>query len=126
MNGYTQVNVYGKLLAGYREYWIAAPYPIEVDTPWGEKERGFLGVDVYKPIDKNGEDVLYPTLYPIIVSGTWHVILKPPVNGWIWCKESEMLVAGDFLNVAVVDPEEPEWLAELASEFEFDLVREIV
>lgn len=125
MDGYTQVNVYGKLMCGGREYYIISPYPLQVDTAWGERERGFLGVDVYKIIGSFGDMGLYPTPHPIIVSGTWHIVLRPPEPNWIWCKASEMLVADDFTNVDVIDPLKPEWLAELVAEFEFDLVREI-
>ena len=128
LTGYIQTPIYGKLITGNHEYWIAAPYPIEFDTPWGEKVKGFLGVDKWEPIGSidavgiHNADALYPTIYPIIVSGTWHVILKPPKKGWIWCKASEMLVADDFTNVDVIDPIEPEWLSQM---IEFDLVREI-
>lgn len=94
---YNKTQVYGKLFAGTETYWIVSPHPEILDNLWDELlHTAFFGVNC----EKYGQEEwavgeyrpIYPVPYAIVVSGTWHIELRPPVgDGCIWCEKPSLL-----------------------------------
>lgn len=97
MSEFNKIQVYGKLFAGGQEYWVVSPHPENLDNPWDDMfERAFFGVNRNSGewgkagTEYQGEQ-LYPVPCAIIVSGTWHIELRPPAkHAYIWCEKPDL------------------------------------
>lgn len=116
---YNKLEVYGKLFTGGETYWVVSPHPEVLDNLWDELlHTAFFGVntEVYK-WDFVGEleykQTLYPVPYAIVVSGTWHIELRPTVGeGTILCEKPVLLDQEADLEFAA-EEEEVELIGDL-------------